>query len=83
MQDEKQWISVEERLPEAGREVLTLTVYKTCGAVYLLAEYSAETKDWWDDANQPCSPTHWMPLPVYSLNAHVTCPDSGKTDASN
>ena len=53
------WISVKERLPEPGDEVLVTDKYGNT----TVAEF-AHRKFWPDSLNiNPASITHWMPLP--------------------
>ena len=55
------WISVEERLPEIGVNVLTRTV----GLLHPISTgwYSPTRKNWCLDNGSTLKVTHWMPLP--------------------
>lgn len=71
-----EWISVEDRLPEIGREVIVYRPYKDVGkqitALCRYIRYEEATDYFWDN-NYPGSGenihtmsariTHWMPLP--------------------
>ena len=61
------WISVGDRLPEIGDEVLVLTEFKDI-RIYSYMRIDQETADvvWEDDYGhweEIASVTHWMPLP--------------------
>ena len=55
------WISVEERLPEIGVNVLTRSV----GLLHPISTgwYSPARKNWCLDNGSTLKVTHWMPLP--------------------
>jgi hypothetical protein len=55
------WISVDERLPESGEDVLVWH----CGSVHsAYFNYSAGGVAYFvRDSHYNCEPTHWMPLP--------------------
>jgi hypothetical protein len=61
-----EWISVEDSLPEEGRQVLLY--WKESGHIEDGAFYEFETGTGWyhvlfDGESLNCEPTHWMPLP--------------------
>lgn len=63
---ERQWISAEERLPEVGEDVLTLSA---TGGVHVMHlnengyDWSVEVSRWHGFLMPRDSATHWMPLP--------------------
>ena len=59
LREERRWISVEERLPEALETVL---VYHLEYGWWSTAERHAEGH-WLDSGEDILQPTHWMPLP--------------------
>lgn len=59
LQRERDWINVEERLPEKGVKVLTcLGPYGLSVDIDFISEYSNENKFHYEP-----TATHWMPLP--------------------
>lgn len=59
LQREREWINVEERLPEKGVKVLTcLGPYSLSVDIDFISEYSDENKFHYEP-----TATHWMPLP--------------------
>jgi hypothetical protein len=73
------WISVADRLPEIGTEVLVYRPGSERGKVTALARFirhEAATDYWWDNAypgkgnmHLDTSITHWMPLPSHAPHA--------------
>jgi len=54
------WVSVEDRLPEEGMDVLVTDGFACMVMVYKKKEFSNYGKiDWWDNKDV----THWQPLP--------------------
>lgn len=63
---ERQWISVEDRMPEVGEKVLTLNVTGGVRVMHLNEsgyDWSAEVSRWHGFLIPRNSVTHWMPLP--------------------
>jgi hypothetical protein len=57
-----EWISVKDKLPDYGVEVI--------GSFGKFVDFCEYTKgvdnswfDWREDSLTPCEPTHWMPTP--------------------
>ena len=61
-----EWISVKERMPKDGQEVIAFTKDEIIGFMDYRGESSA-TDEWWTDdfgnALRYDDVTHWMPLP--------------------
>ena len=55
---EREWVSVEDRLPEKGDLVITVSDHGDTSSLY--SEYFEGTKFWSKAFNNI---THWMPLP--------------------
>lgn len=55
------WIKVEDRLPEYGERVLTMTDYGGFDVCYL--SYSGSFRNSMRPEHTNGSTTHWMPLP--------------------
>jgi hypothetical protein len=54
------WVSVKDRLPESGRDVLTYVK----GFSAAIGCYITSSNEWWIYGSHcPSLPTHWMPLP--------------------
>lgn len=63
---ERQWISVEERVPEVGEDVLTLSATGAARVMHLNKsgyDWSVEVSRWHGFLMPRDSVTHWMPLP--------------------
>lgn len=58
------WISVEERLPDAGEKVMICGVKNgmQIGA-FMGLSHPGENRKWWWKKNTVIEVTHWMPLP--------------------
>lgn len=60
----KEWISVDDRLPEESGEYLTFHEHGSCGVIYYNAAIHLWNVYYFDDVrNAIRSVTHWMPLP--------------------
>ena len=57
-----EWISVEERLPEVGTDVLMTNGSVIAVAFCLENNFGKKYLSTWDDGWTGCE-THWMPLP--------------------
>lgn len=57
-----EWISVKDRLPDEGEEVLTLAFDEHLGSFSMLVQVYDWDYENWDDGNDDFI-THWMPLP--------------------
>ena len=76
-----EWISVEDRLPEDGVEVLA---YDTDHEIYALAERCLDSLRASDESTYYLRPTHWMPLPeppsasedVQTMSEHAEMSDA-------
>lgn len=62
------WVSVSDRLPEDGEDVLCRLLDDNCEACATVGSYSSTLKLWNLDAEWASSRhvTHWMPLPELS-----------------
>ena len=66
--DANDWISVEERLPDAkpgmqtSEKVLAFVTYNDGTGTYLIVWYCHEHGGHWCDTGT--APTHWQPLPT-------------------
>lgn len=61
---ENPWVSVEDRLPEEGTDVLVTVKNKSCE--YIAVGYYFKREGWtesYTDEAITVAPTHWMPLP--------------------
>lgn len=56
---QKQWVSVDERLPTLGEEVLTYTINSVDTSA--LAYYDGE--DWYNTHGEHIRPHYWLPIP--------------------
>lgn len=65
--DAVKWISVEERLPEVGKEVLICDARDSFLGMFFLVERKSDKVYFWHDGGGWRLPsdevTHWMPLP--------------------
>jgi hypothetical protein len=63
----QKWISVEERLPEVGKEVLICDARDSFLGMFSLEEMKSDEVYYWFDGDGWRLPsdevTHWMPLP--------------------
>ena len=61
---EQEWISVEERLPDAYSHIIACDKFGTVGeAVYFGEGWYGKGWFEWVDEDAPIIATHWMPLP--------------------
>ena len=56
-----EWVSVEERRPQAGHDVISLL---RCGACAVVWWTGSVWRVRWDATQLDREPTHWMPLPA-------------------
>ena len=65
--DENGWISVNDGLPLAGKDMLITNEFDEWVSIGYKTELSNE---WYNsyDAECPCYPTHWQPLPNQPLS---------------
>ena len=63
-EEQPKWISVEERLPDAGEKVMVCGVKNgiQVGAFSGITRYG-KNRRWWWKKNTILEVTHWMPLP--------------------